>query len=111
MLLDPKADYALRHLNEFPKEINEASYYDLLKVPGIGVTSAKRIIKSRQVFKINFNDLKKMGVVIKRAQYFITCNHKYFLNPSLFNQKFIESNLVLEQKPTSINSNQLSLFS
>ncbi len=111
LLLDPKADYALRHLNEFPKEINEASYYDLLKVPGIGVTSAKRIIKSRQVFKINFNDLKKMGVVIKRAQYFITCNHRYFINPSLFNQKFIESNLVLESKPTSVNSNQLSLFS
>ncbi len=111
LLLDPKADYALRHLAEFPKEINTANYYELLKVPGIGVTSAKRIIKSRAYFKITFNDLKKMGVVLKRAKYFITCNNRYCLDKSLFKKDFIESNLILEN-PQIHNSNltQLSLF-
>ncbi len=112
LLIDPKADYALRHLEEFPKEINTASYYDLLKVPGIGVTSAKRIIKSRKYFKITFNDLKKMGIVIKRAKYFITCNNRYCMDLSLLNKKFIESNLVLAQhKDLKPKLNQLSLFS
>ena len=50
ILIDPKADYALRHLEEFPKEVNTCPYYELLKVPGIGVKSAKRILKARQVF-------------------------------------------------------------
>ena len=112
LLIDPKADYALRHLEEFPKEINTASYYDLLKVPGSGVTSAKRIIKSRKYFKITFNDLKKMGIVIKRAKYFITCNNRYCMDLSLLNKKFIESNLVLAQhEELKPKLNQLSLFS
>ncbi len=111
LLIDPKADYALRHLNEFPKEINTSSYYDLLKVPGIGVTSAKRIIKSRKYFKLTFKDLKNMGVVLKRASYFITCNNKYFLNKALFNKEFIENNLVLENHQIPKPSlTQLSLF-
>ena len=111
LLIDPKADYALRHLEEFPIEINEANYYKLLKVPGIGVTSAKRIINSRKYFKITFKDLKKMGVVLKRAKYFITCNHQYFISPELFKKDFIESNLVLEDKPkTNQNIYQMSLF-
>ncbi len=111
LLIDPKSDYALRHLNEFPKEINTASYYDLLKVPGIGITSAKRIIKSRKYFKITFKDLKNMGIVLKRASYFITCNGKYFINKSLFNKEFIENNLVLETHQINKPSiTQLSLF-
>ena len=96
LLLDPKADWALRHLDEFPKEINSCSYNELLKIPGIGVTSAKRIISSRKYFKINFKDLKRMGIVLKRAKYFITCNNKYFTDGALFKKSFIESNLVLE---------------
>lgn len=111
ILVDPKANWALNHLDEFPKEINTCSYYDLLKIPGIGVTSAKRIIKSRRQFSINFNDLKKMGCVLKRAQYFITCNNKFFIDSSLFKKSFIESNLVLEDKSKiTRNINQLSLF-
>jgi len=111
LLIDPKADWALRHINEFPKEINSASYIDLLKVPGIGVTSAKRIINYRKYFTINFNDLKKMGIVLKRAKYFITCNNKYFIDKSLFKKEFIESNLVLEDyKTKETKYNQLSLF-
>ena len=111
LLIDPKADWALRHMNEFPKEINNATYLELLKVPGIGVTSAKRIINSRKYFTINFNDLKKMGIVLKRAKYFITCNHKYFIDDTLFKKEFIESNLMLEDHKTEeIKHKQLSLF-
>ena len=112
ILMDPKANWALRHLNEFPKEINNASYYDLLKVPGIGIKSAQRIIACRKNFKINFSDLKKMGVVIKRAKYFITCNHKYFINSEYFKKSFIEANLILEDSnKNEVKKEQLSLFS
>lgn len=112
ILMDPKANWALRHLNEFPKEINSASYYDLLKVPGIGIKSAERIIACRKNFKLTFSDLKKIGVVIKRAKYFITCNHKYFINESYFKKDFIEANLVLLDSPQiETKKEQLSLFS
>ena len=110
LLIDPKADWALRHLDEFPKEINSCSYYDLLKIPGIGVTSAKRIINSRKYFKINFEDLKKMGVVLKRAIYFITCNGRYYIDSKYFRKDFIEANLMLEENCATGNKNQLSLF-
>ncbi len=111
ILVDPKASWSLKHLDEFPKEVMSSSYNDLLKVPGIGVTSAKRIIKSRKYFTLTFADLKKMGVVLKRANYFITCNGKYNLNRELFSKNFIESNLILEDKMTSNNNyEQLRLF-
>ena len=98
LLLDPKCDYALKHLDEFPKEINTCSYMDLLKIPGIGITSAKRIVISRRNFKVGFNDLKRLGVVLKRAKYFITCNGKYFIDGNNFKKDFIEYNLLLEDK-------------
>ena len=112
ILIDPKADWALRHMEEFPKEINKASYYDLLKVPGIGPKSARKIISSRRYFKIGFNDLKKMGISIKRAKYFILCDGKYFTDPTIFKRKFIEANLVLESKESKPTTNkvQMSLF-
>lgn len=72
--IDPKCDWALRHLDIFPVEINKASYDTLLRVPGIGPTSVKRIMNARRYSRITFPMLKKMGVVLKRAQYFITCN-------------------------------------
>ena len=112
ILMDPKANWALRHLNEFPKEINTVSYYDLLKVPGIGIKTAKRIIACRKNFKITFNDLKKLGVVMKRAKYFITCNNKYFISSEYFKKSFIEANLILEDNPkVENNKEQISLFS
>ena len=111
LLVDPKADWALRNINEFPKEINTCSYYELLKVPGIGVTSAKKIITSRRQFRITFDDLKRMGIVLKRAKYFITCNGKYFIDKEFMNATFIERNLVLEDKPLlETKTQQLSLF-
>ena len=111
VLIDPKADFALRHLDEFPKEINKCSYYDLLKVPGIGVTSAKRIISSRRNFTVRFEDLKSMGVVLKRAKYFITCNGEYFTNFDFFKKDFKQHNLILGDRVSqSKNVVQLSLF-
>lgn len=111
ILIDPKADWALRHIEEFPKEINTCSYYDLLKIPGIGLKSAQRIISSRKNFTIHLEDLKRMGVVLKRAKYFITCNGKYAINGELFNKKFIERNILLEEKNIeSMKNEQLRLF-
>ena len=72
-LLDPKCDWALRHLEHFPVEVETASYATLLRVPGIGPKSASRITYARRYGRLNFESLKKMGVVLKRAHYFITC--------------------------------------
>jgi len=76
LLIDPKCNWALNHYDYFPVEVNKASYETLLRVPGLGVISVKKIIKARQMGNLDFTDLKKMGVVLKRAQYFITCNGK-----------------------------------
>ncbi|MGE5652719.1 MAG: putative DNA modification/repair radical SAM protein, partial [Bacillota bacterium] len=74
--VDPKCNWALNHPECFPVDINRARYEDLLRVPGIGVTSAKRIITTRRTGALDFAGLKKLGVVLKRAQYFITCSGK-----------------------------------
>lgn len=77
-ILDPKCDWAIRNLDKFPVEINKADYYTLLKVPGIGIISAKKIIRARRNNNLNFEDLKKLGITIKRAKYFITCKRQIF---------------------------------
>lgn len=112
ILLDPKTDWALRHLEEFPKEINKVSYYELLKIPGIGPKSAKKIISSRKYFKINFNSLKKMNISLKKSKYFILCNGKYYFDSTYFNRKILEKCLLLENsiKKESSNFEQLRLF-
>lgn len=80
--LDPKCDWALRNMDYFPVEVNRADYKTLLRIPGIGVKSARRIIAARKFTKLVYGDLKKMGIVLKRAQHFITCNGKYYGNKS-----------------------------
>ena len=105
-LLDPKTNWALNHLEYFPKEINDASFEELIRIPGIGLTSAKKIISSRHFFTIDFADLKKMGISIKKAKYFITCNHKYFIDPSLINKSTILKSLTTAETKFI----QLSLF-
>lgn len=105
-LVDPKTDWALRHLDEFPKEINKVTFNELIRIPGIGITSAKKIVSARKVFKIEFKDLKNMGISIKKAKYFITCNNKYFNNLSYLNKEFITINLLNDD----ILERQLSLF-
>ena len=72
--LDPKSDWALRHPEFFPVEVNRADYEALLRVPGLGVRSARRILRARRVGPLNFEGLKRLGVVLKRAQYFLTCS-------------------------------------
>lgn len=74
---DPKTNWALSHMDFFPVEINKASYKELLRVPGIGMTSAKRIISARWMRSLEFEQLKGLGIVLKRARYFVTCNGRY----------------------------------
>ncbi|BCS80676.1 putative DNA modification/repair radical SAM protein [Anaerocellum diazotrophicum] len=107
--VDPKVMWALRNLDRFPVEVNRASYEQLIRVPGIGIKSARRIIKNRVFHSLEFDDLKKMGVVLKRAKYFITCNGKTFerflidLEPEKIKQKLTDKNSL--QRPQ-----QLSFF-
>jgi len=75
--LDPKLNWALNNLNRFPVEINQANYHDLLRVPGIGPRTARKILETRQEASISYQNLKKLGPVLKRARYFITCQGKY----------------------------------
>ena len=74
--VDPKCNWALNHMEAFPIEVNRAPLETLLRVPGIGVTSAKRILAARRAASLDFEGLKKLGVVLKRAQYFVTCRGK-----------------------------------
>ena len=74
--VDPKCSWALRHMEFFPVEVNTADYEALLRVPGVGVVSARRILVARRNGALTFEGLKKLGVVLKRAQYFITCRGK-----------------------------------
>ncbi len=75
-LVDPKCNWAINHMEHFPVEVNKAPLELLLRVPGIGVTSAKRIINARRTTTLDFTALKKIGVVLKRAQYFLLCSGK-----------------------------------
>ena len=71
--IDPKCCWAVNHMDQFPVEIMRADYETLLRVPGIGPTGAKRIVQARRSANLRFEDLQKLGIVVKRAQYFITC--------------------------------------
>lgn len=94
--LDPKCDWAIRNLHFFPVEINKADYSVLLRVPGIGVRSAQRIIQARRVQALDFDGIKKLGVVLKRARYFITCKGKY-IDKLGMDEAFIRQNLLAER--------------
>ncbi len=101
-LLDPKTNWAIKNSHFFPIEINKASYKDLLRVPGIGVTSAKRIVITRKYSTIRYEHLKKLGIVIKRAKYFIVVNGEFLgfkkENPELLRNALMEKEkMVTEQ--------------
>ena len=74
--VDPKCSWALAHLDFFPVEVNTADYETLLRIPGVGVTSAQRILSARRAGRLRIDDLRKLGVVMKRAQYFLTASGK-----------------------------------
>lgn len=114
IFLDPKCNWALRNLDVFPVEVNTARYELLLRVPGIGYKSAGRIMKARRYGKLDFGDLKKMGVVLKRALYFLTCSGK-MMYPVKIEEDYITRNLlnVKERLPEGAGGmtfRQLSLF-
>ncbi len=104
--LDPKTNWAIQNWNFFPIEINKASYKELLRVPGIGVTSAKRIVMSRKYSTIRYEHLKKLGIVIKRAKYFITVNGE-FLGFKKEKSELIRNALMKKEK---MLAEQLKLF-
>ncbi len=97
VLLDPKADWAVRHLEYFPVEVNRADYNTLLRVPGIGVRSARRIIAARRSTELSFDELKRLGVVLKRAAYFITCKGK-MMYPVRIEENSITSHLIYDDR-------------
>lgn len=114
VLLDPKCCWALKHLDLFPVEVNRADYMLLLRVPGIGYKSAGRIVRARKIGSLRFEDLKKMGVVLKRALYFITCGGK-MMYPIRIEEDYITRNLLnakerLPERSDGMTYRQLTLF-
>ena len=114
ILLDPKCCWALKHLEFFPIEINKADYRLLLRVPGIGYKSAARIVKARRLGVLQFEDLKKMGVALKRALYFITCAGR-MMYPVRIEEDYITRNLLntkekIPEGAYGMTYRQLSLF-
>ncbi len=115
VLLDPKCNWALSHLELFPLEVNMADYYALLRVPGIGVKSARRIVAARKTAILDYADLKKLGVVLKRSIYFITCSGKMMYPVKIEADYIINHMLEIKEKlPAGVGGSgvyqQLSLF-
>lgn len=114
--LDPKCDWALGHLEQFPVEVSTASLDTLLRVPGIGVKSARRIVAARRTGGLDYASLKAMGVVMKRAIYFITCHGKMMYSFLKLDEDYITRNLLQNDKDVmkgfgeKVTYRQLSLF-
>ncbi len=104
---DPKCNWALNNIEKFPLEINKADYEQLIRIPGIGPKSARRIIAARKQGPINFHELQDIGPVIKRAKYFITCQGKYYAGIP-FDYQLIKERLSSGKKDGS--QEQLNLF-
>lgn len=109
--IDPKLSWALRHPEMFPVDINKADYALILRVPGIGVKSAKLIVTSRRYGKLNAYQLKKMGIVMKKAQYFITCNELAMHNTiNEVKPEYLRKILTEPKKKKSETDQQLSII-
>ena len=107
--LDPKCTWALRHLEFFPVEVNRADYEALLRVPGVGVKSARRILAARRVGPLTFQGLKRLGVVLKRAQYFLTCSGRPMAGLKVREDGLLRHLAALDT-PREPVAEQLSLF-
>lgn len=101
---DPKIMYAFRNIDKFPIEINKASYEELLRIPGLGVVSARRIIQERKNAELSYESLRKMKTVLKRAKYFITVKGKYYGNTKL------EPDSIKEELRLKEAQRQLSIY-
>ena len=110
-LVDPKCSWALNHLERFPVEVNTADYETLLRVPGIGVRSAQRILSARRCGALDFSGLRKLGVVLKRAQYFLTCSGR-MVEGLRIREDGIIRHLVAQERPMLAQEapEQLCLF-
>ncbi len=106
-LIDPKCEWALRHQELFPVEINSAPYKMLLRVPGIGVRSAMKIVQARRMTRLTFDDLKKMRISMKRAKYFVVAGGKTFGNIWL-RQELVKPMMLADQGVSGYG--QISLF-
>ena len=110
-LVDPKCSWALKHPAFFPVEINTASREELLRVPGIGTVSTRRILYARRARKLEHEDLRKLGVVMKRAQYFITCKGRILDGVCRRPDSILRNLAALERAALPANEGeQLSLF-
>lgn len=109
--VDPKCSWALTHLDFFPVEVNTADYETLLRVPGVGVISARRILAARRNGRLHVDDLKKLGVVMKRAQYFLTASGR-MPDGLRFTPDSLLRNLIALEQPQLPQQEmvQLSLF-
>ncbi|MEI5988798.1 hypothetical protein A5881_000285 [Enterococcus termitis] len=116
LYLDPKANWAVQHYDQFPVDVQSASYEQLLRIPGIGPKSAQNIVKARKYYQLHLSDLKKLGVVIKRAQYFVSCGGSR--QPGLINDpEWVISSLISSKQYETLKKvngqsqqEQLSLF-
>ena len=107
--IDPKAAYALRNIAMFPVEINTADYETLLRVPGIGITSAKKIIAARKVARLTYDNLKYMRVSLSKSKYFITCNGRYY-GGSMLDSVHLRTKLWSDEFVFMQNMEQMSIF-
>jgi predicted DNA-binding helix-hairpin-helix protein len=109
--VDPKLGFALRNMHQFPVDINRADYEMILRVPGIGVQSAQKIVLARRHRKLNSEHLSKLGIVMKRAKYFITCN-ELPVSTSDWAPERLKHKLIAESvsKNKKLQDTQLSLF-
>lgn len=109
--VDPKLAWALRHPEKFPVDLNKADYALILRVPGIGVKSAKLIIATRRHGRITSTTLKKIGVVMKKAQYFITCNELPTFTVNEASPEYVRQVLTRKKNDKKEgNKNQLSIL-
>ena len=108
--VDPKCGWALRHLEQFPVEVNRADYELLLRIPGIGVKSARRILTARKTGSLDFDGLKKLGVVLKRAKYFVLCRGKAAPGIVMTHQAILRALLSDSALDSLQQGEQLSLF-
>lgn len=115
--IDPKANWAINHLDRFPIEVNTAPYEELLRVPGIGVRGAKAIVGARRATALGEAELRKLGVAYKRARFFITCRGRYQGHGTRFDKESLHAQLAAPiqagshgRRSGKVLAGQMSLF-
>lgn len=115
--IDPKANWAINHLDRFPVEVNTAPYEELLRVPGIGVRGAKAIVGARRATALGEAELRKLGVAYKRARFFITCQGRYQGHGTRFDKESLHAQLAAPiqagshgRRSSKVLAGQMSLF-